>query len=369
MRYIGIRHRVKKTADDEARPTQVYILEEDLILELEDDNAELDWVRGTFPVSFRPVGPDEERTAFNPRHIQWRTVRKTEDIAKLNPAHLREVEGKTQIVTKVPDAYDGLRAGDVYTLSLGGSGDRLAFALSKVGERVNATVLRIPPSILKERRGDNSKDEDPKLLANLGKNEPNLFHEVTANTRAITTGFVHQEGMFNLAGEGSAYGAMGTVLPIPADGYTPVDAELIPSGAITSVAGTAFDFRVPTAVGTRIRDASDPQLVIGRGYDHNYVLNGKSGGAPRLAARLADPKSSRVLEIFSDQPGIQFYAGNFIDGTMVGKSGKIYRQGDGIALEPQHFPDAPNKPGFASTRLDPGQTYSNTMVFRLSTAR
>ena len=185
MRYIGIRHRVKKTADDEARPTQVYILEEDLILELEDDNAELDWVRGTFPVSFRPVGPDEDLTAFNPRHIQWRTVRKTEDIAKLNPAHLREVEGKTQIVTKVPDAYDGLRAGDVYTLSLGGSGDRLAFALSKVGERVNATVLRIPPSILKERRGDNSKDEDPKLLANLGKNEPNLFHEVTANTRAI----------------------------------------------------------------------------------------------------------------------------------------------------------------------------------------
>jgi len=175
--------------------------------------------------------------------------------------------------------------------------------------------------------------------------------------------------LFNLAGEGSADGAMGNVLTIPADGYTPVDAELIPTGAITSVAGTAFDFREPTAVGTRIRDASAPQLVIGRGYDHNYVLNGKSGGAPRLAARLADPKSGRVLEIFSDQPGIQFYAGNFIDGTMVGKSGKIYRQGDGIALEPQHFPDAPNKPGFASTRLDPGQTYSNIMVFRLSTAK
>jgi aldose 1-epimerase len=99
------------------------------------------------------------------------------------------------------------------------------------------------------------------------------------------------------------------------------------------------------------------------------VLTGKAGGAPRLAARLADPKSGRVLEILSDQPGIQFYTGNFIDGTMVGKSGKIYRQGDGIALEPQHFPDAPNKPQFAPVRLDPGQAYRNVMIFRLTTAK
>jgi len=175
--------------------------------------------------------------------------------------------------------------------------------------------------------------------------------------------------LFNVAGEGSAEGAMGNVLTIPADGYTPVDSELIPTGTITPVAGTAFDFRKPTAVATRVRDARDPQMVIGRGYDHNYVLNGKAGGAPRLAARLADPKSGRVLEILSDQPGIQFYAGNFIDGTMVGKSGKIYRQGDGIALEPQHFPDAPNKPQFAPVRLDPGQTYRNVMVFKLTVAK
>ena len=175
--------------------------------------------------------------------------------------------------------------------------------------------------------------------------------------------------LFNLAGEGSPDGAMGNVLTLAADGYTPVDAELIPTGAITPVAGTPFDFRKPTVVAERLRDASDPQIVVGRGYDHNMVLTGKAGGAPRLAARLADPKSGRVLEILSDQPGIQFYTGNFIDGTMVGKSGKIYRQGDGIALEPQHFPDAPNKPAFAPVRLDPGQTYSNTMVFRLTTDR
>ena len=175
--------------------------------------------------------------------------------------------------------------------------------------------------------------------------------------------------LFNAAGEGAPEGAMGNVLTLPAEGYTPVDNELIPTGAITPVAGTAFDFRTPTAVGTRIRDASDPQLVIGKGYDHNFVLTGKSGGAPRLAARLADPKSGRVLEILSDQPGIQFYAGNFLDASWVGKSGKLYRQGDGIALEPQHFPDAPNKPQFASVRLDPGQTYRNVMVFKVSVAK
>jgi aldose 1-epimerase len=175
--------------------------------------------------------------------------------------------------------------------------------------------------------------------------------------------------LFNVAGEGSPDGAMGNLLTIPADGYTPVDNELIPTGATTPVAGTAFDFRTPTAVGARIRDASEPQLIIGKGYDHNYVLNGKSGGALRLAARLADPKSGRVLEVLSDQPGVQFYAGNFLDGSWIGKSGKLYRQGDGIALEPQHFPDAPNKPPFAPVRLDPGQTYRNVMIFKVGVAK
>ena len=173
--------------------------------------------------------------------------------------------------------------------------------------------------------------------------------------------------LFNLAGEGSPDGAMGNVLTLASDSYTPVDAELIPTGAITPVAGTPFDFSKPTVVGERIRDARDPQIAVGRGYDHNMVLTGKAGAGLRLNARLADPKSGRVLEILSDQPGIQFYSGNFIDGTLTGKSGKIYRQGDGIALEPQHFPDAPNKSAFAPVRLDPGQTYSNTMVFRLTT--
>ena len=196
------------------------------------------------------------------------------------------------------------------------------------------------------------------------QNQLTIIYGATTDKPTIVNMTNH--ALFNVAGEGAAEGAMGNVLTIPAEGYTPVDAELIPTGATTPVAGTVFDFRKPTAVGDRIRDASDPQIVAGRGYDHNYVLNGKSGGALRLGARLADPKSGRVLEILTDQPGIQFYAGNFIDGTTIGKSGKIYRQGDGIALEPQHFPDAPNKPQFAPVRLDPGQKYSNTMVFKLT---
>jgi aldose 1-epimerase len=198
------------------------------------------------------------------------------------------------------------------------------------------------------------------------KNQLTVTYGATTDKPTIVN--MSNHALFNLAGEGAPEGAMGNVLTLLADGYTPVDAELIPTGEIRPVAGTPFDFRKPTAVGDRIRDARDPQMVIGRGYDHNYVLNGKSG-ALRLAARLSDPKSGRTLEVLSDQPGIQFYAGNFIDGTLVSKSGKIYRQGDGIALEPQHFPDAPNKPAFASVRLNPGETYSNRMVFKLSVAK
>lgn len=197
------------------------------------------------------------------------------------------------------------------------------------------------------------------------KNQVTVTYQATTDKPTIVN--LTNHALFNMAGEGAADGAMGNVMTLHADGYTPVDAELIPTGAVTPVAGTAFDFRTPRVVSERLRDASDPQIVVGRGYDHNYVLTGKSGGAPRLAARLVDRKSGRAMEILSDQPGIQVYTGNFIDGTTIGKSGKIYRQGDGIALEPQHFPDAPNQPSFAPVRLDPGQTYSNTMVFRLTT--
>lgn len=152
--------------------------------ELESDNHELDWVRGRFPVALRKVDQDESLDSFNPRHVVWRTVKKNEDVSCVNPAHLRTVAGKQEIAIRVPEAYDGLRAGDTIAMSPG-SGDRLAFALSRVGEKLGATVLRIPTSVLKDRRGNGSRDDDAQLMAELAVQAPDLFHKVTANTRRI----------------------------------------------------------------------------------------------------------------------------------------------------------------------------------------
>jgi aldose 1-epimerase len=172
---------------------------------------------------------------------------------------------------------------------------------------------------------------------------------------------------WNLAGEGSAEGAMGHVLTIPADEFTPVDKTLIPTGEFRKVEGTVFDFRRPTPIGIRVR-TNDQQILFGQGYDHNWVIGRSVSREPRLLARVEEPTSGRVLEILSNQPGIQFYSGNFLDATVVGKAGKLYRQGDAIALEPQKFPDTPNRPEFGSVRLNPGETYHHVILFRFSVA-
>jgi aldose 1-epimerase len=169
---------------------------------------------------------------------------------------------------------------------------------------------------------------------------------------------------WNLAGEGSS-DIYGHKLTLNASHYTPVDPTLIPTGAIDPVAGTPMDFRHSTAIGARIRNGFE-QLVIGRGYDHNWVLD-RHGSGLELAARVVEPRSGRVLEVVTDQPGIQFYSGNFLDGTLVGTSGRMYRQGDGFALETQHYPDSPNHPNFPSTVLSPGERYKTTTIYRFST--
>lgn len=175
--------------------------------------------------------------------------------------------------------------------------------------------------------------------------------------------------IFNLGGEGSPGGALGHLLTIPAGAYTPVDASLIPTGELRPVERTVFDFRSPRPIVDGVRDGHDPQIVVGRGYDHNWVLDKGSTSEPQLAARLKDPVSGRVLDVLTTEPGIQFYAGNFLDGTLVGKQGHLYRMGDGVALEPQKFPDSPNKPGFPSARVDPGKPYRHIMAYRLSVER
>lgn len=193
-----------------------------------------------------------------------------------------------------------------------------------------------------------------------------LAIEYRATTDKPTVVNMTSHPIWNLAGEGSPHGAMSQWLMIPADRYTPVDGTLIPTGEIRSVTGTAFDFRVAKPIDRDLRDASDPQIVAGRGFDHNWVIADAPLAEPALVARAEDRVSGRVLEVFSDQPGVQFYSGNFLNGTRAGKSGRSYRQGDGFAIEPQRFPDTVNRPAFGSIRLAPGDEYRNRIVFRFS---
>ena len=195
-----------------------------------------------------------------------------------------------------------------------------------------------------------------------------LSIEYRATTDAPTIVNLTNHSYFNLAGASAGVSILDQVLTIPADAYTPVDATLIPTGEFRPVAGTAFDFRSPIRIGDRIRDGGDEQLRVGRGYDHNWVVSRRPVEGLQLLARMEDPASRRVMEIYSNQPGIQFYSGNFLDGTVTGKGGTIYRMGDGLCLEPQIFPDTPNKPDFGTAELRPGEVYENRIVYRFSVA-
>ncbi|MGH2270916.1 aldose epimerase family protein [Anaerohalosphaeraceae bacterium U12dextr] len=195
-------------------------------------------------------------------------------------------------------------------------------------------------------------------------NNNELIIEYRAMTDKATVCNLTNHNYYNLTGNAKD-SILNHVLMINADKFTPVDAGLIPTGELRPVKGTPMDFTKPSVIGARVNDA-DEQIKFGGGYDHNWVLN-KKGGEMSLAATLYEPTSGRVMEVWTEEPGVQFYSGNFLNGTITGKGGVVYKQRWGMCLETQHFPDSPNKPHFPTTTLRPGELYQTKTVHKFYT--
>jgi aldose 1-epimerase len=195
-------------------------------------------------------------------------------------------------------------------------------------------------------------------------NQSELKIEYLATADKATPVNLTHHSYFNLAGQGKG-DILNHQVEIFADRFTPVDKGLIPTGKLRPVEGTPMDFRKPRAIGERINDDDDEQLKLGLGYDHNWALN-RGNGSLALAARVFEPTTGRVLEIWTSEPGLQFYSGNFLDGTLTGKDGRVYKHRYGFCLETQHFPDSPNKPEFPNTILRPGETYRTETIYKFS---
>lgn len=222
-----------------------------------------------------------------------------------------------------------------------------------------ALVLQRVSSDMEEGYPGNMKVTAIYILTH--NNELQLTYNATADKPTVVN--LTHHSYFNL--NGCTDTILDHEMMIAADKYTPVDSGLIPTGELAPVAGTPFDFNIPTKIGARVNDDNE-QLKFGAGYDHNWVMKTQDGNV-NLQCRIYDKKTGRVMEVLSDQPGLQFYCGNFLDGTLTGKKGIVYKHRYGMCLEPQHYPDSPNQPAFPSTLLKPGERYTNTIVYRFMT--
>jgi aldose 1-epimerase len=233
----------------------------------------------------------------------------------------------------------------------------------KSGPEASVTLRYVSPN------GDQGYPGQLTATATYSLNDRNeLSVDYRATTDKPTIINISNHAYWNLTGEGSGKSILDHLLTIPADSYTPVDDTQIPTGELRSVADTPFDFRKPKPIGRDIRKGGDNQLLIGRGYDQNWVTGRQPVTQLRLVARVEDPLSGRIMDVSSTQPGLQFYSGNFLDGSVMGKHDHIYRQSDGLALEPQLFPDTPNRVEFGSARLNPGQIYESRITYRFTTS-